>query len=218
MVYRSLAKTLSLIASSFFLVYSVCACAVVGRVYPFHYPHFYAGFTLGYGETTWKELDSDDFLVEVSVPKESHDYGTTWGGFIGYQFGRSFAVEAKYMRYPNTRLILDDFTFYYPLTEFTTHIQVFSAIGKFILPLANSRINAFLNAGVAFTHRNDTLARVTRVVPTFGLGFSSNASHNVITELGFEYYVGYGKSEHMPLNDFVPFLFGVYFSLGYRIL
>lgn len=218
MNYRSLAKLFSLSISVFLLFYVTSSCAIVVPNYPFHYPHFYLGLTLGYGETTWNELDSDDYFVTVSVPKESDDYGNTWGGFIGYQFGRYFALEAKYRRYPNTRITLDDFSFYYPLKAYTTHTQVFSSIGKFILPLANSRINAFIDAGVAFTHRNDVLAKVTRVAPSFGLGFSSNASRRVIATLGFEYYIGYGKSEHMPLDDFVPFLFGVYFSLGYRLL
>lgn len=216
MRYRSLAKFLPFIFGSLFLTYATSACAVVSRDYPFHYPHFYAGLGIGYGETTWNELATNDFLAQVSAPKETHDFGTVWSAFLGYQFGRSFALEATYTRYPNTRLVFDEYSFYYPITEFTTHSQVYSLIGKFILPLANSRINAFLDAGIALTHRNDIFAKVTRVVPTFGLGFTSNASHNVITEVGFEYYVGYGKSDHIPVKDFVPFLFGIYFRLGYR--
>lgn len=224
MRYRSLAKLILVFISSVFTVYSTCAYAVVARVYPFHYPHFYAGLQAGYGETTWRELKTDDLLVEVSAPIETHDYGTTWGAFIGYQFGKSFAIEATYMRYPNTRLIFDDFNFYqtelndYDFTEMTTRTQVYSGIAKFILPLANYRINAFLDAGIAFTHRSDIFAKVTRVAPTFGIGFMANASRNVITELGFEYYIGYGKSDHIPVKDFVPFLFGVYVRIGYRII
>ena len=217
MIYRSLAKFFLLIACLFCITYPMCSYAVVERVYPFHYPHFYVGLAMGYGETTWHELATDDVLVEVSTPEETHDFGTLWGGFLGYQFGRSFALEATYMRYPNTRIIFDNFSFYYPITEFTTHTQVYSAIGKFIIPLANYRVSAFLDAGVAFTHRNDVLASVTRVAPTFGLGFMSNASRHVITELGFEYYIGYGKSDHIPVKDFVPFLFGIYLRIGYRI-
>ena len=218
MIYRSLAKFLLFLSCFSIVAYSTSVYAAGDRIYPFHYPRFYAGLAVGYGETTWNELVTDDPLVEVSTPIETHDFGTLWGGFLGYQFGRSFALEATYMRYPNTRIFLDDFTFYYPLTEFTTHSQVFSAIGKFIIPLANDRINAFLDAGIAFTHRNDVLANVTRVAPTFGLGFMSNISRHIITEIGFEYYIGYGKSDHIPVKDYIPFLFGVYFRLGYRIV
>lgn len=218
MIYRSLAKFLSLFSCVFFSLYCTAALAVVNRSYPFHYPHLYAGLSIGYGETTWHELATDDILAQFSAPKSAHDFGTLWGGFIGYQFGRSFALEATYMRYPNTRIVLDDFSFYYPLIEFTTRTQAYSLIGKFMIPLANSRFSVFLDAGVGFTHRNDVLAKVTRVSPTFGLGFMANVSRHVITELGFEYYAGYGKSEHIPVKDYVPFLFAVYVRIGYRIL
>ncbi len=184
----------------------------------FNYPHFYLGGSIAYGETTWPQLTTDDPMVSLSAPESAVDFGTTWGGFIGYQFDRAFAVEAIYVRYPNTRLIFNNlFSFYYPLTEMVTRTQVYSAIGKLLFPLANARINVFIDAGVAFTRRSDVLAKVTRVAPTFGLGFMCNASRRVIAELGFDYYIGYGKSELRPADDFVPFLFSIYFRLGYRL-
>lgn len=185
---------------------------------PFHFRHFYAGVSVGYGETSWRELASNDDLVSVSVPFSAHDYGALWGGFLGYQFGDSFALEATYRRYPNTRISFDEYSFYFPSVEFSSTNQVYSLISKFILPFANYRLNAFLDAGVAVTHRSDVLTKVTRVAPTFGLGLMTNLSRRVIAELGFEYYVGYGKSSHVPANDYVPFLFGVYLSVGYRFL
>ncbi len=203
---------------AFFLVsYNTSIFAMENDCNHFDYSHFYTGLAIAYGETTWNQLRTHDLLVEVSAPKETHDSGSTWGGFIGYQFKKNFAIEAHYMRYPNTRLIFDNFSFYYPVTELTTRTQVYSAITKFILPLSNSHISSFLDAGIAFTHRSDIFAKVTRVAPTFGLGFSFDASHNIVTEIGFEYYIGYGKSNHMPIKDFVPFLFSLYFRLGYRL-
>lgn len=183
----------------------------------FKYPRFYAGGAIAYGQTTWHELTSDDFAVEVSAPKEAVDFGSTWGGFMGYQFDTSFALEAVYMRYPNTRITFNGFSFYYPLTEMLSRTQVYSLIAKFLIPLVNARINAFLHAGIAVTRRSDVLAKVNRVGPTFGVGFMCNASRRVITEFGFEYYVGYGKAERRPADDYVPFLFSVYFRLGYRL-
>lgn len=215
---RSLANRLILFICILFSICSTCAYAEICRTPPFHYPRLYAGLSIGYGQTTWPELVTKDKLVYVSAPVEAHDFGTIWGVFLGYQFGRSFALEANYTRYPNTRLFFDEYTFYYPVREFTTHTQVFSTLAKFIIPIANSRINAFLDAGVGFTHRNDILAKVTRVGPTFGLGFMSNASRRILVELGFEYYAGYARSNHLPVKDFIPFVYGVYFKLGVRII
>jgi len=215
MMYRSLAKL---------LFFPIVLCCLLSNTYAgdalfksFNYPRFYMGGTIAYGETTWRELTSDDFIVEVSAPKSAVDSGTTWGVFAGYQFDKNFTLEAAYMRYPNALVKFNDFTFYFPLTEFVTRTQVSSLNAKFLIPIANARINAFLNAGIAFTHRSDVLAKVTRVAPTFGVGFMGNASRRVITELGFEYYIGYGKAERRPADDYIPFLFGIYFRLGYRI-
>jgi len=213
MIYRSLANI--------FLSTLILCCLMLNNAYAAHarfsYPHFYLGGSIAYGQTTWAELTSNDFAVEVSAPKTAVDSGTTWGAFMGYQFDKNFAVETIYMRYPNTRMTFSDFSFYYPLTAMVTRTQVYSLIAKFLFPISNGRINAFMHAGIAFTHRNDVLANVTRVAPTFGVGFMCNASRRVITELGFEYYVGYGKAERRPVNDFIPFLFAVYFRIGYRL-
>ena len=216
MIYRC-----SLKAKAFALCSALLSLFPISNAYAthknFHYPHFYLGGAIAYGETTWPKLASDNRWVENSVPKTAVDFGSTWGGFLGYQFDTAFAVEAIYMRYPNSRITFIPLNFYNPLTEFVTRTQVYSLIGKFLYPLANARINAFIHAGVAFTHRNDVLAKVTRVAPTFGVGFMCNVSQRVITELGFEYYVGYGRSELRPVNNYVPFLFSVYFRLGYRL-
>ena len=216
MFYRRLANVLPI--AFFSAIFSILpiSSAYAKQAVP-TYPHFYLGGTIAYGQTTWSELASDDFFVEISVPSETHDSGTTWGGFMGYQFDTAFAVEAVYMRYPNTLVKISPFSFYFPLTEFVSRTQVYSVIGKFLYPLANARINAFMHAGLAFTRRSDVLAKVTRVGPTFGIGFMCNVSRRVITEVGFEYYVGYGKSEERPVDDYIPFLFSVYFRLGYRL-
>ena len=213
MIYRILAKlTLSLFLISSIL-FSV-AYASTNRTPP---PRFYAGGTIAYGKTTWKQLDSDDFAVQSSAPVSSIDKGTTWGAFLGYQFGKSFAMEATYMRYPNTHIRLGDFSFYYPLEEINTRTQVYSLVTKFLLPVMNARANLFMDTGVGFTRRSDVLAKVTRVGPTFGFGISFNPARRIITEAGFEYYVGYGKSERRPVADFVPFLYALYLRIGYRI-
>jgi hypothetical protein len=206
----------SLICLVFFLTFSNGVFSNSKGYQSFPHSHLYAGLTLAHGETAWKNLVSDDFIVQISAPKSAEDYGTAWGGFLGYQFGQQFALEATYLRYPNTRILLDEFSFYYPITDLTTHTQAYSMIGKFILPVANGRVSVYLDAGAGFTHRNDVLAKVTRVAPTFGLGFIANVTQHIMSQLGFAYYIGYGRSERRPVDDFVPFLFSVYFRLGYR--
>lgn len=222
MIYQSSAKTLYFALFSILLTFSHCDNTYAAHK-GFHYRHFYFGGTIAYGQTTWAELASDDIRVQLSTPASAEDFGSTWGGFIGYQFAKSFTLESSYMRYPNSRIKFSALNFYPPypnsppLREIVSRTQAFALSGKFLLPLANGRVSAFAAAGVGFTHRSDPLAKVTRVAPTFGLGFMGNVSERVITELGFEYYIGYGRSEFLPVNDYVPFLFSVYFRLGYRL-
>jgi len=68
------------------------------------------------------------------------------------------------------------------------------------------------------THRYDILADITRVAPTFGLGLMATPSKHIVVDLGFEYYIGYGKSNHLPVRDFVPFAYGIYLRVGYKFL
>lgn len=188
------------------------------------YQHFYFGGAVAYGKTTWPKLVDNEQnvlfqrLVEQSVPKSVVDSGVTWGGFIGYRFDKNFAAEATYMRYPNSRITFNEDTLYYPLTEFISRTQAYSLIGKFLYPLFNSRVDAFADAGVGFIRRSDVLEKTTRVTPTFGVGLACNVSKHVMTEVGFKYYAGYGKSEIRPVKDFVPFIYSVYFRLGYRLV
>jgi len=123
--------------------------AAVPREYPFYQPYFYAGVTAGYGRTTWDMLVTTDTLpsFQVSTPIDASNMGIIWGGFIGYQFTKLFAIEAAYERYPDTVIYLPTISFY-PVDQFTSHTEIFSAIMKFILPLGHSKINAFLDAGV----------------------------------------------------------------------
>jgi len=207
-------KVLAIFFVFFLLSEATCAC-----VYPchsFNHSFLYAGVSLNYAKTTWSELCSQDTIVEVSTPYATQDEGISWGGVVGYEFSNLFAIEANYTRYPDTIIYIDSFSFYYPVTQFTSHTEAASLIGKIILPLINDRIDAFLDAGIGVIRRRDPIANVIRATPTFGLGFKSNVSRHFITSVGFEYYMGYGKSERMPVNDFVPFLVALYVRLAYR--
>ena len=94
---RNLANTLTLaLLSVFFSLLPVSNAYATHK--DFNYPHFYLGGSIAYGQTTWSELTSNDFVVEVSAPKTAVDFGTTWGGFMGYQFDQAFAVEGILQR------------------------------------------------------------------------------------------------------------------------
>jgi hypothetical protein len=185
---------------------------------------FYAGITGGYGATTWSGLvppsNKANAALALSTPISVREGGAMWGLFAGYEFIPEFAFEFNYTRYaPATVYFSDDSLFTFEnngRTQFTSQTESVSFAGKFMVIIPRTLIRAYSSVGVAGVHRFDVLENRWRVSPSFGLGVNYNITPHVMGELGTNYTGGYGQSELTPANDYVPFLYSVFFRLAYR--
>jgi len=189
------------------------------------FPHpFYLGLTGGYGSTTWGGLvpskNKQNNALNISTPTYVKEGGAIWGAFVGYEFIPFFAIEGAYTRYPDAKVSFDPmslFTFEHDgLTSLTTKTETVSLMGKIMLVIPNTKIRAYSSVGGAEVHRSDQLNDHWQLSPTFGLGFTYNITDHIMTELGANYTSGAGESELNPAQDYVPFLYSVFFHLGYR--
>lgn len=182
-------------------------------------PSFYVGSTIGYGSTTWAELIDNDSWV--STPIKVNEGGVDGGIFTGYEFGPHFAVEAQYLQFRKAQIFFNkdvsDYTQNDGVSQMTSRTRTYSLETKFMAPIFSSPIRGFATAGAAVTRRSDVLAHTDhRLSPVFGAGFNYDVTKHVMSEFGFQYYTGYGKSENDPVYDYIPFLYSIHFKLAYR--
>lgn len=184
----------------------------------------YAGFTGGYGSTTWEGLvpaeNKRNLAMAMSTPIDVTEGGALWGLFAGVEITPYFALEAAYNRYPNAKVRFDQdsiFTFdNNGASYFTTHTETLSASGKIMLVIPRTRVRVYSSAGIAAIHRWDKISDRNRGTPTFGLGLNYTITDQIMTELGMSYTAGYGASELEPVNDYMPFLYSGFLRLAYR--
>lgn len=216
-------KFLALLSGLAFIFFATTTYALTDINNKFKYP-FFIGVTGGYGWTTWNGLvpskDNQNFAISMSTPQNVTEGGALWGVFAGYEFLPSFALELAYMRYPNAKVTFDPqslFTFEHNgLTEFTTHTEMVSLMGKIMLVIPTTTIRAYSSLGVAELHRNDEVNDQWVTSPTFGAGFNYNVTPHIMSELGANFTVGRGESELSPAEDYFPFLYSVFLRLAYR--
>jgi hypothetical protein len=191
---------------------------------PFQHP-LYAGAAVGYGATTWQGLvpakENQNVAINISAPTFAKEGGAVWGVFTGYEFNPFFAMEASYMHYPDATLYFDEnslFAFDHgDNVTLTTRTESLAIMAKIMMIIPKSRIRAYSSAGFAEIHRKDNINEQWRPTPTFGVGFNYNLNEHVMAEIASTYTAGYGESEINPVNDYVPFLYAVFFKLAYRI-
>lgn len=215
-------KSFCLFASLlFYFLSSMCYATVTED--KFAHP-FYIGVTGGYGSTTWGGLvpprEKRSEAILMSTPKGVSEGGGMWGFIIGYEFIPFFAVEASYTRYPDAKVFFDSrslVTFENDgLTQLNSSTESISLIAKFMLLIPCTDIRAYSSAGIARIHREDELKELSRISPTFGVGFNYNFTEHIMGEIGFNYTGGYGVSELDPSEDYVPFLYSGFVKLAYR--
>lgn len=200
------------------VIISGCAISLA-----YSYP-FYAGIRGGFGSTTWKGLvprqENQNFALNISTPLEVKEGGGLWGAIVGYEFTPHFAIEAAYQHYPYARVNYDaDSLFAFDnndSTRFITATETASLMGKIFVNFADTNVRVYSSAGVANIHRNDQILHHWILSPTFGVGFNYNFSEHFMGELGANYAAGYGESELSPADDFIPFLYSIFFSIAYR--
>lgn len=189
----------------------------------FAYP-LYLGVKGGIGSTTWQYLEpakANEVEALMSfTPSKAHDLSSTvWGVYLGAELIPTFAIEAGYTHYPNTKLEFDPYlagTDDDPVPSFITHTDTVNLSGKLHVFIPHTDVRVFSMVGVAGVHRRDFLKDDWFYSPTFDLGVTYNFTPHIMWELGFNYTAGYAESELSPAQDFYPFLYSGYLSLAYR--
>ena len=175
----------------------------------------YVGVSLGYGNTNWQQMISQDEITSTSTPVSGSGSGVAAGIVVGYELSSHFAVEANYARFP-TSDIKFDLPNVYGVDSLTSRTNEYSIVAKFMVPVGTPKIKAFSEIGPAYVQRIDDMAKKGRIGGVFGVGVDYNFSPRWMTELGFQYYTGYGESELKPVYDYIPFLYTINLRLAYR--
>ncbi len=186
---------------------------------------FYVGLNGGYGSTLWKGLvpriDNQSLVLQISTPIDVYEGGLVWGGVAGFDFSSFFGVEVNYLKYPNATVFFDESSLFSfendGQTQLNTQTETVSLMAKWMLNIPNTLMRAYSSVGVGWIHREDNINDVWLVTPSFGLGLNYSLSTHFMGEIAANYMSGYGESELNPVNDFIPFLYAVYFRLAYRI-
>lgn len=182
---------------------------------------FYFGGAFGWGCTDWSQLvarissEEDRATLTLSAPISAGDTGAVYGVMMGYEINPHFAIEANYMRFPNTPITFDEFNLY-DIQKMDSISYVYNTVGKFMVQVNHTGLRGFANAGGALIHRQDQLVDVGHISPTFGIGLDYVLSKRVMLELAFQYYAGFGKAVLKPVINYIPFLYTVHLKLGFR--
>ncbi|MCH9716301.1 MAG: outer membrane beta-barrel protein [Gammaproteobacteria bacterium] len=185
----------------------------------------YLGVNGGYGSTTWKGLvptiDNQSIALKISTPTDVREGGGVWGGVVGFDFTHFFGIEANYLVYPKAEVFFDDSSLFAfengGQIQLSTSTQTASLMAKIMLSIPNTLTRAYSSVGVGWIHRKDSINNIWFSAPSFGVGLNYPLAEHLMAELAANYMSGYGESELNPANDFVPFLYAVYFRLAYRV-
>ena len=205
----------------------------------FH-PSVYAEYAIGAGGTSWPQLAHDDSGpdsldnggLNVSVPINAVDENLdVYGAILGYQPSENFAFEISYLRFPDSKLLMSSVYFTPDIlyTESSEYTLMAKVIGRMThrIPLF-----AYATAGMQAIHRDDNTSALAigfsppiliqvnlwHINPAFGFGFMYNVTQHWVIDLAFRFNVGFGRSELIPMKDYVPFLYSGTFRFGYRII
>lgn len=176
----------------------------------------YVGIMLGYGNTNWDQMISQDLSSSKSTPISAGGSGVAEGLMAGYSLSRYFALEGDFTHYPEANLVFAANSVYQPLTQTDSKTNSYALFGKFMLPLGNSGFSPFSEIGPGYVQRNDDLAQKGHFGGAFGVGVDYNINSRWMTELGLQYYTGYGDSTLKPAYDYMPFLYTINLRIAYR--
>lgn len=184
----------------------------------------YIGINVGGGATTWKYLvdkyDPPPNPISATTPSHVDEGGAAWGIVFGFDVSSNFAIEFQYVEFPDSKITFDDFgkvTYMLQSNTITSHTEAYSLSGKFYLPVGvNTHLRAFSAVGAGLVKRDDIINEVSCVTPYMSAGLSYNFTRHLISEVGFQYFTGFGASEVLPVQDFVPFAWDAYFRLAYQ--
>lgn len=217
--YKALVMTTGIMLATFA---SISPAAVIENN-KFKYP-FYIGLSGGFGVTTWDGLipepENLNFAMILATPSHADEGGLSWGVFAGYEISPYFALEATYSHYPDAKVYFNDPSFfsidYFKLTEFMTHTESVSLMGKIMLMIPSTSVRVYSSLGATNLHRKDLMINDWLVHPIFGAGANYNFTEHIMGEVGGTFTVGNGESELNPAEDYFPFLYSFFVRVAYR--
>lgn len=215
----------SFFAGLCFLSVSAFAGDMGEKVHDYFDNKLYLGANGGWGSTTWKglvpNLDNQNIVISISTPTDVFEGGGVYGGFLGYEISPHFAIEANYLKYPSATVFFDPNSLFSFETDgrtiLNTQTEAVSLMAKFMIAIPNTPIRAYSSVGGGGIHRTDELNDVWLGTPAFGVGINIPASKHFMMEIAGNYMAGYGESELNPVQDFIPFLYSIYFRVGLRL-
>tara|TARA_R110000868_G_scaffold410505_1_gene698746 strand:- start:33607 stop:34332 length:726 start_codon:yes stop_codon:yes gene_type:complete len=196
--------------------------------------NFYVGFGMGVGTTDWSQLVDHDYdpLVDLSAPTSVNSGGMTTDLFVGYKILDRFAIEARYVHYPQASIHFRHVNMHeilpidpiptpvpnpYGLYDFSTDTNSVAIVGKFYVPIVKRwHLRAFADVGINYTQRKDIMVGTQGdYMPTFGGGIVWRFAPRFQTSFEFQYAVGDGASTFDPVKQFMPFLYNADLRLAY---
>jgi len=179
---------------------------------------YYLGLIGGWAKVDWDPIISTDEATLVSNPTQADGKGGLFGLDVGMQWNKYFALEAEFIRMPDTYLNFSPAAYPAYHTLSTTSTMDFAAvIFKVMLPLGATPISLFTDIGPAYQHRDDDVANKTIYTGTFGAGALYRATEHWQYEVSFQYAPGYGKSIATPMDEYVPEIYAGTFKLNYLL-
>lgn len=189
----------------------------------------YFGVNMGGGSTEWKYLvdtiDPSDSSTEGFTPVSVSEGGPSWGVVFGYDVSKNFAIELQYMQFADANISFGPDTAYVypgtttPLIDMISKTDAYSLSGKFFVPVGgvNTHLRSFAAIGVGTVERYDVLQNSSCVTPYVSAGLDYNFTAHWIVESGFQYYTGFGASQELPADSFIPFAWDAYGRLAYQL-
>tara|TARA_R110000868_G_scaffold410505_1_gene698745 strand:- start:32846 stop:33610 length:765 start_codon:yes stop_codon:yes gene_type:complete len=201
--------------------------------------NFYVGFGMGYGDTDWSQLvnKTNNPIVQIAAPSSASSGGMTAEAFFGYRLSSYFALEARFVHYPQATVhfnhiyesqlepYLPPLPFPLPHNlipspyhtyDFSTDTADYALVAKFFVPLSRKHhVDMFADFGVNYTTRQDVVTTQGVYSPTFGAGADWRFAPRFVTSFEFEYAPGTGVTSETPAAQYMPFIFNLSFRLAY---
>ncbi len=196
------------------LLLSLPSVVLASETFSEHF--FYVGLMGGYANVDWGPVISTDRATLATNPTSAEGVGGLYGFDAGYQLNPYLQFEVEYMRLPTSNLTYSVAAHRnYGVVDSTSIMDFYAVIAKFIVPLAETGLSLFTDAGPAYQRRSDNVAVIGTYEPTFGAGVLYRASPNIQLEASFQYGSGTGESEMNPMDDYIPEVYAYTFKVDY---
>ena len=198
--------------------------------------NFAVGFNFGYGSADWSGLTASDPSSRTSTPISVHDKGIAFGVNASWTLNQYVGFIGRFMHFPQAKLVFskdniltplgDDGSTYYTNTNAVTFALDFS------IPIAQTNFRWVNEIGLLYVLRSDKMhadpdsltplanlhyQTVSNLGADFGAGVDYYYTKNFVINAMFLYGTGYGESEVLPENDYVPFTYSITLGISYLI-